>query len=132
MVVFGEHEKLLHIVFYRQNIFSTQGHCCSTFQWIEPHSLLKCCLLHVNMILLRHYIFCITSRSIDYIIYFLLSFFFFITSDHIISLKQTHAFADIVFKCSYSSCALAFAYFFVNFSLILLITVLFIKEHVLK
>ena len=67
--------------FYQQRIFSTQPQCCLTFSWIEPKMLLKCCLLHIDMILQRHAIFCLfssmsTYNSINYMIYFALSFSF--------------------------------------------------------
>ena len=48
-----------YMLFYKQRIFSTQPQCCLTFLRIEPQMLLKCCLLHIDMILPRHVIFCL-------------------------------------------------------------------------
>ena len=67
--------------FYKQRIFSRQPQYCSTFKWIQSQMLLKRCLLHINMILPTHTIFCIvlslsTSRSINYRIIFLCHFYF--------------------------------------------------------
>ena len=35
--------------------FSTQPQYCLTFSWIELQMLLRCCLMHINIILLRSY-----------------------------------------------------------------------------
>ena len=40
--------------FYEQWVFSTQPQCCLTFIWIELQMLLRCCLIHVGIIILRH------------------------------------------------------------------------------
>ena len=39
--------------FYKQRFFSIQPHCCLTFSSIELEMLLKCCLMHVGIIMLR-------------------------------------------------------------------------------
>ena len=43
--------------FNKQRLFSTQPQCCLTFSWIELQMLLRCCLIHVNVIILRHFLF---------------------------------------------------------------------------
>ena len=98
--------------------------------------LLKCYLLHIDIILPRHAIFCIfvsmsTSRSINCMIYFSLSFSVSLQL-HIISLKQPHVFIWTFFvKSLASGCCLAFAFFFANFNLVLLIKMFLIKIQVL-
>ena len=39
--------------------FSTQPHCCLTFQWIQHQMLHSYCLMHTTIIILRHFIFSI-------------------------------------------------------------------------
>ena len=36
-----------------QRFISTQPQCCLTFSWIDLQMLLRCCLIHVSIILLR-------------------------------------------------------------------------------
>ena len=38
-------------------VFSTQAQCCLTFSWIEPQMLLKCCLIHITIIILRYILY---------------------------------------------------------------------------
>ena len=87
---------------YKQRIFSTKPQCCLTFLWIEPQMLLKNCLLHINMILPRHY-----TLSICVYVYvsvfqlnnlFFIIIFVFIPINHIISIKQEHLFIWIFFS----------------------------------
>ena len=49
----------MEVHFYKQRILSTKPQFCLTFLWIEPKMLLKDCLLHIDMILPRHIIFCL-------------------------------------------------------------------------
>ena len=42
-------------VFYKQHFFSTQ--CCLTFSWIELQMLLRCCLVHIHITILRHVLY---------------------------------------------------------------------------
>ena len=35
--------------------FSTQPRCCLTFSWIELQMLLRCCLIHISINILRHF-----------------------------------------------------------------------------
>ena len=37
--------------FYKQRFFSTHTQCCSTFSWIELQMLLRCCLIHITIII---------------------------------------------------------------------------------
>ena len=88
--------------------------------------LLECCLLHIDMTLPRYAIFCkfvFTSTSwSNYMIYFSLSFSFLLQL-----IIQSHkklpplVYLDIFAKSSASGCCLAFAEFFANFNLALLL-----------
>ena len=44
-------------IFYKQRLFSTQPQCCLRFPWTQLHMLLRCCLLHITIILLRHILY---------------------------------------------------------------------------
>ena len=39
-------------LFYNQRFFSTQSQCCLTLSWIELQMFLRCCLIHVTIIIL--------------------------------------------------------------------------------
>ena len=41
------------LVFYKQRFFSTQPQCCLAFSWIKFQILLRCCLIHITIIILR-------------------------------------------------------------------------------
>ena len=43
--------------FYKQLFFSTQFQCCLTLLWIELQILLRCCLIHIIIITLRHILY---------------------------------------------------------------------------
>ena len=45
--------------FCKQLVFSAQPQCCLTFLWLEFQMLLRCCLIDINIIILRHLIFTI-------------------------------------------------------------------------
>ena len=86
--------------FYKQHFFLTQPQCCFTFSWIEFRMLLKCCLIHINIIILRYILYlgfwgpCLglglfMSNFCDL---FLIFSPVFIAIDHM-SLKQTHFFS---------------------------------------
>ena len=47
----------LHSFFYKQRLFSTHPHCCLTFSWIELQMLLRCCLKHITIVILRHILY---------------------------------------------------------------------------
>ena len=79
-----------------QHTFSTYRQCCFTSLLTEPQMLLKCCILHIDMILPMHAIFCIfvsmpMSRFINYIWSFIMIFLF-IAFNQIIALKQSLVF----------------------------------------
>ena len=48
---------LCHAFFYKQRFCLTQTQCCLTFSWIEPQMLLRCCLIHISSIILRHFLY---------------------------------------------------------------------------
>ena len=45
------------LFFYKQRFFSTQPQRCLAFSWIELHMLLRCCLLHIGIIIVRHFLY---------------------------------------------------------------------------
>ena len=96
--------------------------------------LLKCCLFNIDMILLRHAIFCkfvFLSASMHYIILSFIVIFNFIAITHI-SFKQLHLLIwTILPKVIASVCCLAFAKFLVNFSVALLVKMLLLNKRVI-
>ena len=46
----------IHAFFSKQRFSSIQLQCCLTFSWIELQMLLRCCLMHISTIILRHYL----------------------------------------------------------------------------
>ena len=48
---------LLHAFFYKQRFFSTHPQCCLIFSWIELQMLLRCCLIHLSIIIPRHFFY---------------------------------------------------------------------------
>ena len=84
--------------FYNQRYFSTQPQCCLTFSWIELQMLLRCCLIHITIIILRHILYsvylCPCLGVGLFILFFCALLFifslFFISVTHITSLKETH------------------------------------------
>ena len=44
-------------LFYKQSYFSTQSKCWLTFLWIKLQMLLRCCLIHIIIIILRPFFF---------------------------------------------------------------------------
>ena len=46
----------IHAFFCKQRFFSTQPQCCLTFSWTELQMLLRCCLMHKNIIMLIHFL----------------------------------------------------------------------------
>ena len=71
--------------FYKQRFFSTLPQFWLTFSWIELQTLLRCCLIHVSIIMLRHFLYLVDLCS-----YLGLGLF-------IITLKQTHLLISILF-----------------------------------
>ena len=45
-----------HTFFYKQHFFSTQTQCCLRFSWTQLQMLLRCCLIHISIIILRCFI----------------------------------------------------------------------------
>ena len=84
--------------FISKVFFSTQPQRCLTFSWIEFQMLLRCCLIHITIIILRHilYLFYLCPcLGLGLLISYLCDLFFifnliFITIHHINSLKQKH------------------------------------------
>ena len=50
------YQKLTH-AFYKQHLFRSQPQCCLAFSSIELQMLLRSCLIHTSIIILRHFIF---------------------------------------------------------------------------
>ena len=46
----------IHAFLYKQSFFSTQSQCCLMLSWIELQILLRCCLLHISVIVQRHFL----------------------------------------------------------------------------
>ena len=108
--------------------------------------LLRCCLININIIILRlilHLEYLWPCPGLGLFMSYLYNLFFifsliFIVINHITSFKQTYLFLDDIVneeskkisnsKNSAWGCCLAFAWFFANFSLTLLIKVLLIKK----
>ena len=90
----------LHAFFYYQRFFSTQLLCCLTFPWIQLQMLLRLCLLHITVIILRHILYLVylcPCLGLVLFISYLCGLFFifslsFIIINQTISLKQTHLF----------------------------------------
>ena len=92
--------------FYKQCVFSTKPQCCLTVSWIEPGMLLRCCLIHISMIILRHvlYLLCLCPR-LDLGLFmsylcdsFLIFIFIFIMINRIILWTQIHLFFCLFFR----------------------------------
>ena len=45
---------LNYMVFYKEHFFLTPPQCCLTFSWIELHMLLRCCLIHITIIMVGY------------------------------------------------------------------------------
>ena len=86
--------------FYKQHFFSTQLQCLLAFSWIELQTLLRCCLIHSSIIILRNILYLVYSCPCLglglFMSYLGDPFFFFslifIVINRITSLKQTHLF----------------------------------------
>ena len=97
----------LDTFFISNAFFSTQPQCCLTLSWIEFQMLLRCCLIHITIIVLRHFLYLLylcpcldlSLFMTNYVIYFLfLSCFSFV----LIAWIQTH-----LFFCSFFSRSVA-------------------------
>ena len=45
----------------KQRFFSTQRQCCLIFYWIELQMLLRCCLIHISIVILRQLFYYVVS-----------------------------------------------------------------------
>ena len=90
----------LHGFFYKQRFFSTEPQCCLTFSWIELQMLLSCCLIHISIITVRHFLYLLNlcwclhlGLFMSYLCdLFFIFIFIFIVINCIISWIQTHFF----------------------------------------
>ena len=91
--------------FYKQRVFSTQSHCCLAFSWIERQVLLRGCLIHMRIIILRDfsYLLCLCpcldlglfmTYPCDYFFIFIFIFLIF----RKISWAQTHLLFYLFFR----------------------------------
>ena len=139
-----------HASSYKQRFFSTQPQCCLTFSWTELQMLLRCCLIHISIIILRCFTYllylCLCLHLGLFMLYLCESIFIFLfifIMINCISHECRHAcclayFLEYVLlllddnvdeeckqflhvKSLASGCCLAFAWLFANFSLALLI-----------
>ena len=86
--------------FCKQRFFSTQPQCCLTFLWIELQVFLRCCLIHISIIVLRyilHLVYLSPCLGLGLFMSYLCDLFFiisltFIVINHITSFKQTYLF----------------------------------------
>ena len=95
------------LFFYKQCFFSTQPQWCLTFSLIEPQMLLRCCLIHIKIIILRHILYLVhlcpclgLDQFMSYIcdLFFIFSLIFSVIN-HLTSLKETHLFFVHFKKC---------------------------------
>ena len=86
--------------FYKQRFFSTQPQCCLTASWIELQMLLRCCWIHISIII-QGFVLCLVHLrpclSLGLFMLYLCDLFFivcliFIAINHITSFKQTYLF----------------------------------------
>ena len=94
--------------FYKQrfSFFLSQPHCCLTFSWIELQMLLRCCLIHKSIIILRHFLYLLhlctcldlglfMSCQCDLILFFI---FILIKINRLILWTQRHLFFCLFFR----------------------------------
>ena len=55
-IVVNKASKLNTCFFYKQRFFSAQPNFCLTFWWIELQMLLRCCLTHISIVIMRHFL----------------------------------------------------------------------------
>ena len=92
--------------FVAARFFSTQPQCCLTFSWIKPQMLLRCCLVHISIIIMRHFLyFLYLYPCVDPGLFmsclcdpFFFLFSIFITINHIKSWIQTHLIFCLFFR----------------------------------
>ena len=99
----------LHAFFYKQRFFSTQPQRCLTLSWIKLRMLLRCCLIHKSIIILRHSLYLLYFCTFLDLVLFMSDlcdlFFIFIVIftmiNHIISWIQTLSLLLIFENMSY-------------------------------
>ena len=129
-----------HTPVFISPLFSTQSQCCLTFSCTELQVLLRCCLIHISIIILRHFLYLLylcPCLVLGLFKSYLCDLFSFSSSFSLIH-KYRHACSFAYFleyvpsflndNLSASGCCLAFAWFLTNFSLALLIKMLLIKK----
>ena len=93
------------VIFYKQHFFSTQPQCCLTFSWIQLQMLLRCCVIHITIIILRDILYLVyLCPCLGQIMLYLCDLFFifsfiFIVINHITLLKQKHLFFVQFLEC---------------------------------
>ena len=96
--------KVLYLFFKIQHFFATQ--CCLTFVWIELQMLLRCCLIHISIIIVRYCLYVLYLCSfldLGLIVSYLCDLFFifvfiFIMINCIALWIQTHLFFCLFFR----------------------------------
>ena len=58
------------LFFHKKRFFSTQCQCCLKFLWIELQMLLRCCLIQISIIILRHFLCLVYSCPCLYLCLF--------------------------------------------------------------
>ena len=97
-IVMKSHTLFFFFFFFEQSFFSTQPQCCLTFLWNEIQMLLRCSLIHISIIIVRHFLYLLyfcPCLDLSLIMWYLCHLFFilifiFIMIDRIISWMQTH------------------------------------------
>ena len=92
--------------FYKQRIFSTQPRCWLTFLWIKVQILFRYCLIHISIIIMRHFRYllylCPWLDLCPFMLHlcdlFLIFIFIFIMINPVISWIQTHLVFCLFFK----------------------------------
>ena len=148
----------IHAFFLSNAFFNSDSiQCCLTSSWIELQMLLRCWVIYITIIILKHILYLVylcRSLCLGLFLSHLCDLFFifsliFIVINHMTSLRQMHLsfvnfleylllfLDDNVYEesekfsnkeSSASGCCLVFAYFFANFSQVLLIKVFLIKK----
>ena len=91
-----------------RQMFSTQPQCCLTFSWIELKMLLRCCLIHITFIILRHILYLVylcSCLGLHLFISYLCDLFFifslnFIANNHYNLIRQTYLLFCTFFRIS--------------------------------
>ena len=83
-------------LFYKQRLFLTHPQRCLTFSLIELQMLFRCCLIHLSIIIQRHFFL---GLSMSYLCdQFFMFMFIFVIIKRIISWTQTHLFFCLFFR----------------------------------